>query len=296
VYRLSGPESALRDLGGAIRAVHFAVPDDGRWVDPAGHYVADAPGGPCVELVDEAGAVLRLLVARADESVESLARLSPAARLSLRNAQLAAVAKARVADVQASRRRVVATSDAERQRIERDLHDGAQQRLVSAAFYLSVARRRLPSDAEPLARAEKSVSVALANLRGISHGIFPNALATEGLGAALEDLVGMSEVPARLDLHGVDDEVSAETAMPAYATVAAALAAARAWNATAARISVGRRDRTLTVCVETDVSVDAVGPSTFTDVIDRVGAVGGEFSASTTEGVARVTAVFPCAS
>ena len=73
-----------------------------------------------------------------------LAQLAPAARLSLRNAQLAAVANARLADVRASRRRVVAASDGERRRIERDLHDGAQQRLVSAAFYLSIARRSAP--------------------------------------------------------------------------------------------------------------------------------------------------------
>ena len=77
-----------------------------------------------------------------------LAALTPAIRLALQNAQLAAVAKARLADVQASQRRVVAASDSERRRIERDLHDGAQQRLVSVAFHLKVALRvpinRLP--------------------------------------------------------------------------------------------------------------------------------------------------------
>ena len=297
VSRLSEPESALRELGGAIRDVHFAVPGDRRWVDAAGKDVVEAPlVGRRVELADEDGPVLRLFLARGDDSVDSLAELTPATRLALRNAQLAAGGKARLADVQASRRRVVATSDAERQRIERDLHDGAQQRLVSAAFYLSLARPRLSSDGDRLTRAEAAVTTALTNLRAISHGIFPSALATEGLCSALEDLVGVADVPATLRLHDVADDIPAETAMAAYATVAAALEAAHASATREAQISVNCRDGVLTVLIESDISTHAADPPAFTEVRDRVGAVGGQLTAPITDGVARVKAELPCAS
>ena len=204
--------------------------------------------------------------------------------------------KARLADVQASRRRVVGTSDAERQRIERDLHDGAQQRLVSAAFYLSVARPRLSSDGDLLARAEAAVNTALTNLRAISHGIFPSALATEGLGPALEDLVRVAELPATFRLHDVADDIPAETAMAAFATVAAALEAATASGAREARVSVECRDGLLTVLIDSDISIPAADPPSFAEVTDRVGAVGGRFTASMAYGVARVKAELPCAS
>ena len=138
--QLSDPAAALGQSGGAIRGVQFLVPDDGRWVDAAGHDLHDPPApGTDLVLSDASGPVLRLLLARRADQGEVLAGLTPATRLALRNAQLAAVASARLAEVQASQRRVVATSDAERRRIERDLHDGAQQRLVSVAFHLRVA-------------------------------------------------------------------------------------------------------------------------------------------------------------
>ncbi len=132
IARLSDHETGWRDVGGAVRGVHFALPDDGRWVDPSGHAVNDQPEPRrCVVMSDESGPVFRLLLTGDKEAIDVLGGLTPATRLSLRNAQLAAVAKARLADVKASRRRVVATSDAERERIEHDLHDGAQQRLVT---------------------------------------------------------------------------------------------------------------------------------------------------------------------
>ena len=134
--RLSGPVAALS----GVQGVHFAVPGEARWVDVAGRDATDLPGQDrYVVLSDESGPVLRLLVARGTDQGDLLAALTPATRLALQNAQLSAVAKARLADVQASQRRVVATSDSERRRIERDLHDGAQQRLVSVAFHLKVA-------------------------------------------------------------------------------------------------------------------------------------------------------------
>jgi signal transduction histidine kinase len=291
VSRLATPEAGWGDLGRVIREVHFAVPDDGRWVDVKGDDVADDPGaGRSVVVFDEAGPMLRLLLAQNVDATDVLARLGPATRLSLRNAQLSAVTRARLADVQASRRRIVATSDAERERIERDLHDGAQQRLVSAAFHLRVARSRLPGHTAPVERAEAEVHEALAYLRRLSHGIFPSILATEGLHAALEELVAAAEVSATLDISGCDD-VDTATAMAAYAMVEAALDCSP--RESTATISVARGNGHLTICVETD---GAAALSNLTDVADRVGAVGGDVTTASTQGRVIMTAVLPCAS
>jgi signal transduction histidine kinase len=154
----------------------------------------------------------------------------------------------------------------------------------------------MSSDGDVLARAEAAVTTALTNLRAISHGVFPSALATEGLGSALEDLVGVAEVPATLRLHDVAEDIPAETAMAAYATVAAALEAAHASGAREAHVSVECRDGLLTVLIEYAVLGAAAGPPAFVEVTDRVGAVGGRFTASMPDGVARVKAELPCAS
>jgi signal transduction histidine kinase len=297
VRRLSEPEKVLHDLRGAIRAVDFAVPGAERWIDPAGRDVDDGSRkGGTVVVSDASGPVLRLVLAAGRDADDALAGLTPADRLALRNAQLSAVAKARLADVQASRRRIVATSDAERRRIERDLHDGAQQRLVVAAFHLSLARSRLPEDSAPLSRAEATVRDALTSLRQLTHGLFPSVLATEGLRAALEELVKMADATTMLEVRGCH-AVDAEAAMAAYATVATALdQAARSPIPISAHVSVIQDEGTLDVRVEMQGIGTGMDVSDFTDVADRIGAIGGHFSLSSNDGRTVVTAVLPCAS
>jgi signal transduction histidine kinase len=296
VNRLARPEMSLSER--TIRGVHFAVPGDVRWVDQAGREVRDVPGpGRYVILSDESGPMLRLLLARRADQEQALAGLNPAAWLALRNAQLAAVVKARLADVQASQRRVVAMSDAERRRIERDLHDGAQQRLVSVAFHLRVALRDVsPATAAQLTGTEARIHVALAHLRQLAHGMFPSVLAEEGLEAALEELLVASDIPATLDVQIGD--VGAAAAMAAYATVATALGSVgHPSAATRARISAVQDRETLTVRVEVQAGRRAAGSAVFSEVADRVGALGGRFTLSgTPENGTAVTAVIPCAS
>jgi signal transduction histidine kinase len=241
--------------------------------------------------------MLRLLLARRADQEQALAGLNPAAWLALRNAQLAAVVKARLADVQASQRRVVAMSDAERRRIERDLHDGAQQRLVSVAFHLRVALRDVsPATAAQLTDTEARIHDALAHLRQLAHGMFPSVLAEEGLEAALEELLVASDIPATLDVQIGD--VGAAAAMAAYATVATALGSVgHPSAATRARISAVQDRETLTVRVEVQAGRRAAGSAVFSEVADRVGALGGRFTLSgTPENGTAVTAVIPCAS
>ena len=291
--RLSGPVAALS----GVQGVHFAVPGEARWVDVAGRDATDLRGqDKYVVLSDESGPVLRLLVARGTDQGDLLAALTPATRLALQNAQLSAVAKARLADVQASQRRVVAASDSERRRIERDLHDGAQQRLVSVAFHVKVALAGAdPSTSLRLAAAESRIRDALGQLRRLAHGIFPSVLADEGLAAALDELVAASDVPTTLDVRTRDD-VGMEMAMAAYATVAAVLnSVEQPGPNTRAVILVDRDGDTLTVSVEVEGTVGTVVAADFVDVADRVGALGGRLT--TTEaatGATVVTAVIPC--
>jgi signal transduction histidine kinase len=297
--QLSDPATGLRQSGGAVREVHFLVPDDGRWVDAAGRDVGDPPApGSDLVLSDASGPVLRLLLARRADQGEVLAGLTPATRLALRNAQLAAVASARLAEVRASQRRVVAASDAERRRIERDLHDGAQQRLVSVAFHLRVALAGTdPATGVRLTSAEARVRDALARLRRLAHGIFPSALASEGLGAALDELVAASDVPATLTVRV--DNVADAPAMAAYATVVAALdAVERPSAATREMISVVKDGDTLTVRAEVTGGDGTVVAPDCADAADRVGALGGRLTLSgpAQDGTMTVTAVIPCGS
>jgi signal transduction histidine kinase len=293
--RLSGPVAALS----GVQGVHFAVPGTARWVDVAGRDATDPPAqGRYVVLSDESGPVLRLLVARGTDEGDVLATLTPATRLALQNAQLAAVAKARLFDVQASQRRVVAASDSERRRIERDLHDGAQQRLVSVAFHLKVALAYAdPSTSARLETAESQVRNALGQLRRLAHGIFPSVLTDEGLAAALEELVAASDVPTTLDVLTRDD-VGMETAMAAYATVSAVLDSIEHPSPnTRVVILVDRDGEALSVSAEVTADVGAVVARDFVDVADRVGALGGRFTTAETEtGTTVVTAVIPCGS
>jgi signal transduction histidine kinase len=284
---------------GGVQGVHFAIPGEARWVDAAGGEATEGPGHDrYVVLSNESGPVLRLLVARGTDEGDVLAAVTPATRLALQNAQLSTVAKARLADVQASQRRVVATSDAERRRIERDLHDGAQQRLVSVAFHLRVALAGTdPATAGQLARVENRVRDALAHLRRLAHGIFPSVLAEEGLAAALDELVAASDVPTRLDVRSHID-VGAEPAMAAYATAAAVLGSVEhPAPDSRALISIDQADDTLTVRAEVEAGGGALVATDFLNVADRVGALGGRFTRSQTEtGTTVVTAVIPCGS
>ncbi|GAA0970196.1 hypothetical protein GCM10009555_018700 [Acrocarpospora macrocephala] len=245
---------------GPIRAVHFAVPGTTRWIDASG-WDAEPPEGTRTVA---AGPGLRLLVSRHADPGDVLAGLTPAIEWGLRNARLAALAHVHIADVRASQRRVVAAADAERRRIERDLHDGAQQRLVSAAFQLRLARARVGQDADQVAAIEDAVHKALASLRTLSHGLFPRVLADEGLAAALDDLVAASGVRASLDvrLNRVPDQ---DTAMAIYAAVA------RALDHPARTADIVVSDDPLTARIETD----AVWRTDLTEIADRVGAVGG---------------------
>jgi signal transduction histidine kinase len=151
-----------------------------------------------------------------------------AVRLAVENERLTAEVRAQLGDVRASRSRIVEASDAERRRVERNLHDGAQQRLVALSLALRRARTQLPVDAGPelgstLEAASDQLRAALAELRALARGIRPAILTEAGLGPALRALARESTVPVtvRLDLP---DDVAEPVAVAAYFVVAEALA------------------------------------------------------------------------
>jgi signal transduction histidine kinase len=286
---LQNAEATLAAQGG-IRSVAYAVPGESRWVDARGHGVTE-PLAPSevVDLYDGSGPAVRLELARSGSPL--VGGLPSATRLALANARLAAVGRARLVEVQASQRRIVDTRDAERRRIERDLHDGVQQRLVSVAFHLQLAMRHAgPGAVEQLARAEAEVHDGLRRLRALAHGVFPAVLTDEGLRPAVEDLVSAADGPVRLDLQTPDD-VPENTAMAVYATVSAVLSALRPTTA-GVHLQAAEEGGALTVQVDLVGGALDAASAALVGAADRVGALGGEFTIQG-DGT-RLMAVIPC--
>ena len=125
------------------------------------------------------------------------------AALVLENERLAAEVRSQLAEVRASRGRIVAAADAERLRIERNLHDGAQQRLVTLSLALGLeASRADPGAADVLSRAQDEVEQAIAELRELARGIHPTLLRDEGLQAAVEALARRAPLAGDRARHG----------------------------------------------------------------------------------------------
>ncbi|MFD7652894.1 sensor histidine kinase [Actinosynnema sp. NPDC059797] len=156
----------------------------------------------------------------------------------------------------ASRARGVEAAEAERRRIERDLHDGAQQRLVAVAMGLGRARGKLDTDPESarelIAEAHADAKLAISELRDLARGIYPSVLGDRGLDAALSSLAARCPVPVTVE---VDVEPRPPTAVEstAYFTVAEALTnLAKHSGATAAHVSVTRTENSVVVEVVDD--------------------------------------------
>jgi PAS domain S-box-containing protein len=189
-------------------------------------------------------------------------------------AQALANAEAR-AEVAASRARIVQAGDAERRRLERNLHDGAQQRLVSLSLTLRLAARRLGNDPE-LLRAGEELAQALQELRELARGIHPAVLTEYGLEPAVEALATRSPFPVDLDI-ALDDRLPPPVEAAAYYVIAEALTnVAKYARASGARVHVSRDDGRASV----EVRDDGVGGAQETGtglrgLADRVEALGG---------------------
>lgn len=202
--------------------------------------------------------------------------------LQSRNAQL-------LEEVRASRARIVAASDAERRRVERNIHDGAQQRLVALALRLRLLEERARGDPEAL-RAEAraagaELSAALAELRELAHGLHPPVLSTDGLAPALEQLAARAPLPVKVKAPGERYPDALEST--AYFVASEALAnVAKHSRASAASVEVERRDRRLAIEIADDGvgGADARGGSGLAGLADRVAAIGGTLSVDSPTG------------
>jgi len=208
--------------------------------------------------------------------------VASAARLGLENERLQAEARAQLEDLRASRARIVEAGDAERRRLERDLHDGAQQRLVGLSLALRLLRSQPGTDSDhDLERAETELGRAIAELRELAHGIHPAVLSDEGLAAAVEAL--SEEAPVRI-------AAMTQERFPAAVETAAYLVVSEAARAGAARVSAERRDGVLIVDIEA-----AVEPGGLLDLEDRFGALDGRLAVEhAADGAVRIRAEIPC--
>jgi signal transduction histidine kinase len=207
----------------------------------------------------------------------------------------------RVTDLTESRAAVVDAADSERRRIERDLHDGAQQRLVSLAMNLGLARatlKDLPEDARTaLAEAHEEAKEALGELRNLVRGLHPVVLEDRGLDAALSGIAARSPVPVRLAVN-VPRRVAPTVEAVAYFMVSEALAnVAKHAQASAARVDVRLDGELLRLSVADDGigGADAVRGSGLTGLAQRAASVDGRFElVSPAGGPTTIMVELPC--
>jgi signal transduction histidine kinase len=223
-----------------------------------------------------------------------------AAGIALENGRLESELRARVEEVRRSRSRIVEVAQTERRRLERDLHDGAQQRLVT----LSLQLRTLESefDVNPNARrlldeARHELDESLRELRELARGIHPAVLTEHGLGVALEGLVARATIPVELVIE-LDSRPPEAVELAAYYLVAESLTnVGKHAEATSARVEVAREDASLVVTVADDgiggASPD--GGSGLRGLADRLEALGGRLEVSSpASGGTRIRADIPC--
>ena len=203
-------------------------------------------------------------------------------------------------ELAASRARLVEASDEARRQIERDLHDGAQQRLVVTALELSMLDRHLDRDPraarEMLSRAREQLACGLSELRDLARGIHPTLLTERGLEAALAALAQRAPLPVELRAE-VPDRLDPTIEAAAYFLVSEALTNV-AKHARADRVSVeiAAADGTLEVTVADDGAggADAANGSGLRGLVDRVTAIGGRLDVSSPSGRGtRLTARLP---
>jgi signal transduction histidine kinase len=274
------------------------------YVDAAGQpaQLPQAGTGQAMTTVDEGGEPVAALVhdaALADEP-ELLEATVAAARLAIDNARLQAEVRAQLAEVRASRARIVRAGDIERQRIERNLHDGAQQRLIALSFALRLAQSRAGGDAEltaALGEAAQELKEALGELRELAQGLHPAILTRSGLAAAARAAARRAPVPAEV-IEVPEERFAPDLEAAAYYVVSEALAnAGKHASASRARVSIGRAGGVLRVQVADDGvgGADPAAGSGLTGLADRVAALGGTLRVTSPPGAGTtITAELPC--
>jgi signal transduction histidine kinase len=271
IVQVSQPQTpeSLRDalaraLGDPSLEIAYWLPEHDRYVDRMGHPIetpARSSDNRAVTVIDHDEQRLAALLHDPQllEEPDLVEAVAAAARLALQNARLQAELLARLDEVRSSRARIVAAGDAERRRIERDLHDGAQQRMLGIRLTLRLLHDQPAigsgSHEQLLREVEDELVGAIEDLRDLARGIHPAVLTDEGLSAALETL--SRRAPVAVTLAAVPDHrLPADVEAAAYFVAAEALTnATKHATASAITVSVAPRDGRLVI----DISDDGVG-------------------------------------
>lgn len=294
----------LADLGTAdgtgtasASAWQFALPDHpGAWVDAWGERVEPDRPDVDLELRQESGEIVaRRTTSRArpfSRPGATAVRVEQAAdRILLEDARSAALLKADARDVSASRRRIVEAADSEARRIERDLHDGAQQTLVGAAMHVGSAERTCPDerDRTVLSTVQVELRAALDALRVVAHGTFPRLVVSGGTALALREEAPPGRLRVEEDAWGADVPLRVAVAAHRLALASAAVSAGPV------SVRLQRPDNgDLKLSVEG--RWDGSDLTNLQHTLDRVEAVGGTSELRPGPDVDVVEAVFPCES
>jgi signal transduction histidine kinase len=290
-----------RALGDRQVSVAYWLPEVARYVDGDGREVEPPTrsSSRAVATIKRGGE--RIAVIGYDPSVANpdLERaIGTAARLAVDNERLRAAVLWQLGELQASRARIVIAGDAERRRLERNLHDGVQQRLLALASDLALlgleAERAGAAElATRMHQADQVADQALDDLRELAHGIYPAILGEAGLQPALATIA--RDAPLPVELSGdTGGRCAAEVETAAYHMVVEAINMARRTGATYAEVHLDRAAGRLSV----ETRDDGRGPlGSLTHIRDRVGAVGGRLVTSEGAGDVRwIRAELPCAS
>jgi signal transduction histidine kinase len=299
----AGLAKALGDPGLVLA---YRVPGERSYIDGRGQPVElPAPGADRVAApVERDGRELAMLVydPSLDDDPELVGAVAAAAAITLDDARLQAESQDRLAELRASRERLVAAGDAERRRLERNLHDGAQARLVSVALQLRAIQNRVRTDPalaeELLTSAGDELSQSLEELRELARGLHP-AVLNHGLHAALDSLASRASVATTVSFES-PEPLPEPVELAAYFVACEALAnVAKYAHATTASVRVSRRNGTAVI----EIADDGVGGADETagtglrGLADRVAALDGTLRILSPPGAGTVvTAELPCAS
>jgi signal transduction histidine kinase len=290
--------AALADaLGDPSVALAYWLPESGRYVDVLGHPVTvSGAGWTEVEVGGRRVAAIAHDPAL-DEEPQLVRAAGAAAALALENQRLEAELRSRIEELRTSRARLVEAGDTARRRLERDLHDGAQSRLVAVMLKLRLAQMKVegsPEAEELLDEAGADLRASLEELRELARGIHPAILTDRGLAAALQALAERAPVPVSLSVDEVPRAV--ETAI--YFVVSEGLTnVAKYARATAASVTVRRHGGSVKVEIADDGvgGADAAAGSGLRGLSDRVGALDGRVWVESQPGEGtRLRAEIPC--
>jgi signal transduction histidine kinase len=263
-------------------AIAFPAPSGPGYVDADGVTVAlpdsDDPSRRVANLEHD-GVLLAAIVYDPAIDLEDPGRIqavASVARMALENEKLAAQVKAQLEDVRASRTRIVEAADAERRRLERDLHDGAQQRLVALAMRLEQSRGRVEGAGELIDATTDELILAIGEVRDLARGLHPAILTERGLAAAVESLAERS--PIRVRAAVTEQRVAPEAEAAAYFLVAESVTnAVKHAGASEVLVTADLEEDDLAVTVSDDGhgGADPAGGSGLQGLVDRIVAVGG---------------------